>query len=276
MKRIIVASDFHCGNRVGLTPPAWQDSPENGPVTNRKYAMFQHDVWNFWSSTLAELQPIDLFFFLGDAVDGKGPRSGGTEEIQMCRIQQAQMAARCIEEAGASRVYMVFGTPYHVGVDEDWEELVASFIEADAQISGREFVEVEGLVFDLAHFVGGSTVPYGRTTSALRDMVWNMIWAHDKRQPDADYIVRGHVHHSVYHEEYGKVVEILPALQGYGSKFGVRKCRATVEIGFTHLDVEDGKVVRCPHMLKSDLLRIEPSRPFESPMSMETSEQSKD
>lgn len=268
MKRIVVASDFHCGNRVGLTPPAWQDSPENGPVGNRKYAMFQREVWSFWASTLAALQPVDCLFFLGDAVDGKGIRSGGTEEIQMCRVQQSQMAARCIEEVHAGEVYMVYGTPYHVGVDEDWEDLVAEFVKG--HISGREFIEIEGVGFDLAHFVGGSSVPYSRATALLRDEIWNMIWAHDGKQPDADYILRGHTHHSVYHEEYGKVAEILPALQGYGSKFGVRKCRATVDIGFIHLDVEDGKVIRCPHILKSDLLRIEPRRPFDSPTSMET------
>lgn len=556
MKRIVVASDFHCGNRVGLTPPAWQDSPESGPITKRKYAMFQREVWNFWAAELAALQPVDCFFFLGDAVDGKGVRSGGTEEIEACRVQQSEMAARCIVEAHAPEVYMVYGcltaghriltadlrwrpveqltpgdellafeengngkarrrlvrsrvifnspfesdvydlflsdgtkltangehrfllrrggrpyewvsvehlhkiahpttpgfgkpdglsdyfpmpfprtipvweenrsyeagylagffdgegtvnqpvkirerngrmaanpeyglrvmavqkdniamsaaidaldklgyrhpsilphdnrkneikvlnvlggigaiiqflgqvrpfrllqnfqieklgsirpgskdeslkiidirpagrntvwglqttsktyisegflshnTPYHTGVDEDWEDVVASSVRADgasAHISGREFIEIEGVVFDLAHFVGGSSTPNGRGTAILRDMVWNMIWAHDERQPDADYIIRGHVHHSLYHEEYGKVAEILPALQGYGSKFGVRRCRATVEIGFTHLDVSDGKVVRCPHTLKSDLLRIEPKRPFESPMSTET------
>lgn len=269
MKRIVVASDFHCGNRVGLTPPAWQDSPEDGPVTKRKYAMFQREVWRFWASELAAIQPVDCFFFLGDAVDGKGIRSGGTEEIEACRVQQSEMAARCIAEAHAPEVYMVYGTPYHTGVDEDWEDVVASSVRADgatAHISGREFIEIEGVVFDLAHFVGGSSTPNGRGTAILRDMVWNMIWAHDSRQPDADYIIRGHVHHSLYHEEYGKVAEILPALQGYGSKFGVRICRATVEIGFTHLDVSDGKVVRCPHTLKSDLLRIEPKRPFESPI----------
>jgi hypothetical protein len=230
--------------------------------------MFQREVWSFWASTLAALQPVDCLFFLGDAVDGKGERSGGTEEIQMCRVQQSQMAARCIEEAHAGEVYMVYGTPYHVGVDEDWEDLVAEFVKG--HISGREFIEIEGVGFDLAHFVGGSSVPYSRATALLRDEIWNMIWAHDGKQPDADYILRGHTHHSVYHEEYGKVAEILPALQGYGSKFGVRKCRATVDIGFIHLDVEDGKVIRCPHMLKSDLLRIEPKRPFESPTSMET------
>jgi hypothetical protein len=164
--------------------------------------------------------------------------------------------------------FLSHNTPYHTGVDEDWEDLVARNL--GATISGREFVEIEGLMFDLAHFVGGSSVPYSRATALLRDMVWNIIWARDGKQPDADYVIRGHVHHSLYHEEYGKVVEILPALQGYGSKFGVRKCRATVDIGFIHLDVEDGRVSRCPHILKSDLLEIEPKRPFNCPTSMET------
>jgi hypothetical protein len=268
MKRIVVASDFHCGNRVGLTPPAWQDSPETGPEGMRKYAMFQREVWNFWASELAALQPVDCLFFLGDAIDGKGERSGGTEEIQMDRIKQAQMADRCIREVQAPEIFMVYGTPYHTGTDEDWEDLVASF--AGATISGQETIEIEGVTFGLAHFVGNSVNPYSRGTAPMRDVILDMVWAESGRRPKTDYFFRGHIHHSIYHEEYGKVVEVLPALQGYGSKFGIRKCRGTVDIGFTHLDVADGKVTRCPHMLKSDLLRIEPKRPFESPTSMET------
>jgi hypothetical protein len=539
MKRIVVAADFHCGNRVGLTPPAWQDSPETGPEYFRKFAKFQREVWNYYASELAALQPVDYFFFIGDAVDGKNERSGGTELINTDRIAQAEMAAACINEAHAREVYMVFGcltaghriltddlrwvsvetlkpgdgllafeesgngrmrrrligstvlsnvpfesdvydlilsdgkkvtangehrfllrrggrqydwvsvehlhriahpttpgfgkpdglsdyfpmpfprtipvwdedrsyeagylagffdgegtvnqpvkirerngrvsenpeyglrvtavqkdnialavavaaleklgfrypsvlphdnrkhdikvlnilggigsllqflgqvrparllknfkveklgsikpgvkdeslkivdvrkagrqivyglqttsktyisdgflshnTPYHTGVDEDWESVVAKNV--GAEISGREFIGVEGVMFDLAHYVGGSQAPYGSATAIARDLVWNIIWARDGKQPNADCIIRGHTHRSVYLELFGKSGESLPALQGYGSKFGVRKCRGTVDIGFMHLDVENGEVNRCPHILDSPLLQIEP------------------
>jgi len=256
MKRIVVAADFHCGNRVGLTPPAWQDSPETGPVAFRKFAKFQHEVWNYYASELAALQPVDYFFFIGDAVDGKNERSGGTELINTDRIAQAEMAAACINEAHAREVYMVFGTPYHTGVDEDWESVVAKNV--GAEISGREFIGVEGVMFDLAHYVGGSQSPYCSPTAIARDLVWNIIWARDGKQPNADCIVRGHTHRSVYLEMFGKSGESLPALQGYGSKFGVRKCRGTIDIGFIHYDVENGEALRCPHTLDSPLLRIEP------------------
>jgi hypothetical protein len=260
MKRIVVASDFHCGNRVGLTPPAWQDSPETGPEYFRKYAKFQREVWNFYAAELAALQPVDYFFFIGDAVDGKNERSGGTELINTDRIAQAEMAAACINEAHAREVYMVFGTPYHTGVDEDWESVVAKNV--GAEISGREWVEVEGVMFDLAHFVSGSSVPHGPFTPLARDLIWNILWARDEGQPDADFIIRAHVHYSIYLEMFGKAAMICPALQGYGSKYGVRKCRGKVDIGFVSLDVEAGKVDRCPHIFKSDLLQIEPKRPL--------------
>ena len=259
MKRIILAADFHCGNRVGLTPPAWQDSPELGPTAFRKFAKFQREVWSFYSSTLQDLKPIDYFFFLGDAVDGKNERSGGTELITADRKVQADMAATCIREAEAKKVYMVYGTPYHSGVEEDWEDIVAE--QVGAEISGREWVEVEDFMFDLAHFVGSSAVPHTRGTALSRDMLWNLIWSVDDGQPLADLVVRAHVHYYRYIEEDGRAGMILPALQGYGSKFGVRRCRGKINIGFVSVDVHEGRIQRETHLLQSPLLQIAPKRP---------------
>jgi hypothetical protein len=260
MKRIVVAADFHCGNRVGLTPPAWQDSPETGPVDNKKYATFQREVWKHYADTLSSLQPIDYYFFLGDAVDGKGERSGGTEETVNDRIKQSDMATACIKQAEAREVFMVYGTPYHTGVNEDWEDIVARNV--GASIGGQEFVEVEGVTFMLKHFIGGSQIPHGRYTAMARDALWNLVWGRDERQPKADVFLRGHVHYYIMlGDEYVKGF-ICPALQGYGSKYGIRRCSGTVSIGLLSFTVDGGHVGWNEHIIKGDLLRVEPRRPL--------------
>lgn len=259
MKRIVAVSDFHCGHRVGLTPPSWQYSVDSGPQVYRKFAKFQRGVWDYYSKTLAELQPIDCLFVVGDCVDGPGLRTGGTELITRDRTEQVEMATACINEAKAKKVYMFYGTSYHTGDQEDWEDLIAKDVGAD--ISGHDWVTVGKTTFDLKHHVGSSTIPHGRYTAIAREALWNLVWARDKRQPDADVIVRAHVHYHVYVGDGHKIGIILPGLQGYGSKFGVRRCSGVVDIGFISGVVgDDGGFSWRSHILNTDLLRIEPKK----------------
>jgi len=254
MKRIVAMSDFHCGHVVGLTPPGWQKTP-----LSAKTIKFQSEVWDFFSSTLEKLKPIDILLFVGDAVEGKNERSGGTELITADRIEQAEMAATCLLEAKAKKIYMVYGTPYHTGVEEDWERLVAE--KAGAEISGHEFVDVEGKIFDIKHFIGSSNIPHGRYTAIARDMLWNIIWAQDDCQPDSDVVIRAHVHYFAHVHDGKKLGIILPGLQGYGSKFGIRRCSGRVDIGFIHFEIDEGNIRWHGDLFQSDILKVEPKRP---------------
>lgn len=259
MKRVVAISDLHCGHRVGLTPPGWQYSDKTGPAKWRRHAKFQKAVWTFYSRALKKLQPIDDLFVVGDAVDGKGERSGGTEQLIVARTEQTDMAAECISEAKAKKIYMIYGTAYHTGVDDDWEDIVAD--KVGAEISGHESVRVFKTIFDLKHYVGGSSVPHTRHTAIDREGLWNIVWASEGGQPKADVLIRAHVHYFIYGGDGKQLRMILPALQGYGSKHGIRRCSGTVKIGFVHFDVyENGGLYWEPHLLDSVLLRIRPKR----------------
>lgn len=258
-KRVVALADMHCGHRAGLTPPDFQDSTTAGPKKRRRYAQFQQQVWKFYAKTLAELQPIDDLFVVGDAVDGKGERSGGTEQLTLARTEQVEQAVACINEAKAKQVYMIYGTAYHTGLDDDWEDLIAERV--GAEISGHESIEVYKTVFDLKHFVGGSGVPHTRDTAINREELWNMVWAYDGVQPRADILIRAHVHYFRYGGDGRRLRMTLPALQGYGSKYGIRKCSGTISIGLVHFDVyENGEYFWQPHLLDSALLRIKPRK----------------
>jgi hypothetical protein len=181
----------------------------------------------------------DVVFFLGDAVEGKGKRSGGSELIRIGWKDQIDMASIVISEPGCSRITMVYGTGYHVGDDDDYEDQVAQNI--GAVIKDHAFPTCNGIQFDLKHKVSSSTIPHGRATPIQKAKLWNAMWSdHDKGQPLADVLIRGHVH---YHEYTGNprgLAMTMPALQGWGSKFGQRQCEGIVDTGLVYFDIRPG------------------------------------
>jgi hypothetical protein len=243
MKRMVIISDLHCGHRVGLTPPAWwwRDDTELQAKVHRN----QKELWNWYASKMANLQPIDILVVNGDAIDGKGERSGGSEQNTTDRFVQCDMAVECIREAKASTVLMTYGTQYHTGADEDWERVIADKLRDDAtvHIEGHAFPNVNGVQFDIKHHIGSSGVPHGRYTAIARDKLWNTVWNNrDEQQPKAGVLIRSHVH---YHSFCGCpewLALTTPALQGYGSLYGVRRCSGVVDIGIVVFDIQENGV----------------------------------
>ena len=238
--RVVIAGDSHCGHVVGLTPPEWQIRSDSGRIPRlRKFKQIERETWRWFENTVAALQPIDLLLWTGDSIDGKGARSGATELLIVDRNLQVDMAEQVLRAFGAKRVIMVYGTPYHTGQEEDLEDQLAGRL--GAKIGSHEWVQANGLTFDLKHFVGSSVVPYGRVTAVQREEIWNALWAEAELQPRADVVVRGHVHYCVGGWRFvgGRQVWALtaPALQAMGTKFGSRRCSGTVDLGLLHWDI---------------------------------------
>jgi len=231
-KRVVVLSDLHCGHRVGLTPPKWQER-----CTNPKYNRIQKELWEFFHKQIKALKPIDVLLINGDVIDGKGQRSGSTELITADRVEQAEIAAECILPIKADSIIITYGTPYHTGLSEDWEDVVAQRIRARS-IRSQEWINVNGLIFDLKHFISRSTIPHGKGTPIAKDKLWNLIWAEYEEQPNADIIIRSHVHGLDYIGNSNKWLGMTtPALQGQGSKYGARIPSQHIDFGFVHFDV---------------------------------------
>ena len=201
---------------------------------------------------MRELQPIDLLIVNGDAVDGRGAKSGGTEQLTLDLGEQATMAMQAIDAAGARNVYMSRGTDYHTSHDgEDVEDWIASRI--GARIDDHIFPEINGLVFDVKHHVGGSSSPYGRGTAVSKERMWNVFWNEIEGAPKAFVFLRSHVHYFNFCGDDNYLAMTLPALQGFGSKFGQRRCSGIVKYGVVYFDINDsGRIVDWgPIILKS-------------------------
>lgn len=238
-KRVLVISDLHCGHRVGLTPPEWQTrfhEKDSKSLKMNKWAAIQNTLWDIFAKNVKALQPIDILIMNGDCIDGKGDKWGSTEQIVVDRHEQCDMAIKALQFIQPKKILMTYGTPAHVGSEEDWEGLISDQVKAE-KIGAREWVNVNGLIFDVKHYISSSTVPHGRHTAIARERVWNLLWNEHETQPKSDVIVRSHVHYFGYAGGPGWLGMTTPALQGLGSKFGSRLCQGTVDFGFVHFDV---------------------------------------
>ena len=254
MKRVVVISDLHCGHRVGLTPPSYLRTDWKETELEPFYIM-QKELWKFYKATLKKLQPINILIVNGDAIDGSGEKSGGSE--QLCDVtSQTIMAMEAIDEAKAKKIVMLHGTPYHTGVKADFENMICHDVKGT--ISGREFLNINGTVMDCRHFISGSIVPWGQATSIKREKTLNDLWSIEEgqEQPRADILIRSHVHYHQFAGNHNYLAMTTPGLQGFGSKFGTKICSGIIHIGMVHFDIDEkGGYSWQSHLLKGEFLK---------------------
>ena len=255
MKRVVVIADLHCGHRSGLTPPQYQYQDDAEEPLLAKFGEFQRALWEWYEKTIAALQPIDTLIVNGDALDGKAEKSGGTELITSDRNAQVGMASESIKLAKAGKVYVIKGTGYHVGTDEDWEDVLADKIGA-AHVGNHEWIDAEGVIIDCRHMVSGSTIPHGRYTAMARQALWNSLSAEREMQPKANIIIRSHRHFYAYCGEMRWLAISTPALQGW-TKFGSNIVEGTNDIGLISIDAEGGDYSWKAHLLDMRFARAQ-------------------
>lgn len=238
MKKVGIFSDFHCGHRVGLTPPGWM--PDKPSHKRQKWYQVAREQYDWFEANLSG--PYDVVLMNGDCIEGKGRRSGATELVTADRIEQTDMAIELLRRIPKKRgapIVITRGTPSHTGDEEDYEDIVA--MAMDAKIGEHEFVDIEGVIFNLKHHpAGGGQLPHTRASATSKDWLWNQIWADREMQPRCHVFIRSHVHFHSYCGGVDWLGMTTPALQGAGSKYGARRCNGVVDFGFVEFTVDNG------------------------------------
>lgn len=241
-KRIVVFSDPHCGHRIGLTPPRHQpEADKDAPAYVKKFVLERKRMWDWFADHIERLEQIDYLIVNGDMIEGKGVRSGGTELLTADRDEQATIAADVINFVKAKNVFATFGTPYHVGCEEDWEVVACSKVNNFRKIEAEAHFEVNGLQIACRHYIGNTSSPASRGTALANAQVKQMLWATRDQQPLANLIIRSHIHRAfaIQDPALNFMALTTPALQGCGSKYGARQCDGLpVDFGFVTIDVE--------------------------------------
>ena len=231
MKRVVVMSDPHCGQEFGLTHPDFDSRPNDIDSIRYRAYRLRAKMWEWYRDKLAVLQPIHVLLDLGDNIDGKGEKSAGNELILPKLEDQCECASACILEAKAKRIFMVRGTPYHVGKD-NCEDGIAKAVKAE-KIGDHDYISVNGCVFDYAHAISRSE------TALTRERVTNLLWSEHDEFPKANVILRGHQHYSLFVGEAGNWLSMIaPGLQ-LSSKFGRTIAKRVIHFGLVWFDVQD-------------------------------------
>jgi len=254
-KRILVLSDMHCGHKVGFTPPRYDFETE----FNKNLYQHRRMIWDWTHKEVKKRGPYDAMIFNGDAIDGRGEKSGGTELLSTDRLVQCKMAEEAIKSFKVKKIYMSYGTGYHTGQLEDFEDIIAREVGA-VKIGGEDNLEVNGCVINYRHHIGRSSIPHGRHTQAAKERMWNIMWAMRGEYPLANIILRSHVHYHTYCGGPGWASIVTPALQNYGGKYGTRIMTGEVDIGFVVLEIK-GKE---DFSWEAPILRM----PYQEPLSL--------
>jgi predicted MPP superfamily phosphohydrolase len=229
-KRVLVISDLHSGHDLGLTHPS--DDFDDGTA----HYLVRRTIWEWYKPLVKRLKP-HIVIVNGDAIDGDGKKSGGTEQITTDRLKQCKMAVKALKVIpGKPKFFMSYGTGYHTGDDEDFEDIIADKVDA-VKIGAEDTVDVNGLLINYRHHIGRSGIPHGRHTAVAKEKLWNTLWAERGEYVKADIILRSHVHYLAYCGAPGWFAMTTGALQGYGSKYGARRVTGTVDVAMTHFDI---------------------------------------
>lgn len=231
--RILSVSDLHCGNISGLTPDKYNPQTE----LNYKAYVYRRSLWEWFTAEVEKLKPIDICVCNGDLIDGKGPKTGGAEQIYSQRPVQIQMAVDVLKTVEAQEYHFSYGTGYHTGPEDDWELQIAQSFGAG--VDDVCTLEPRGLVMKWRHHIGGSQVPTGKATPMLRQQENDILWAASGEYLRADVMIFSHVHYyQAYDNRYGMVIT-TPGLQGMGgSQLGARRLGGPVDYGFIHFDIK--------------------------------------
>lgn len=256
-KTLVVVSDPHCGHKFGLTAP--RDWPAAGPLRiDEKARAWQETTWPWMVQEVQTIGPIDHCVVNGDALDGRGERSGSIELISADRNGQIAIAEEALRIFNAKKYTFVRGTPYHTGDEEDWEDPLAERFDTHAE--DHAWIEESGVILDFKHHIGSSTVPKAVPPSLPREVVWNLLWAERELQPKAKIIVRSHLHEYRFVGDEDYLAMVTPALQGW-TRYGARRMSKTISYGFIEFRIyETGEYSWKPHILVPTFAAAQPKQ----------------
>jgi hypothetical protein len=251
--RAVIVADLHGGHGAGLT----MRPDVSGSRFVDATLPIRREMTKYYKALVRRYRPVDLLICNGDAIDGRGERSGSTELITVDRHEQVEIALGCLQQWRAPRNLFTRGTGYHVGNAEEFENLLARELPG-GEIHDQLQVRHKNVVINAKHKIGGSTVPYGRFTALAKAQLWSWLWTRRGQQEEADIFVRSHVHFHAFCGAPGWVAMSTPALQAARTKVGAKQCLGTVDWGITVIDIDKrGKYTWFTDTIELDATKLE-------------------
>ena len=231
--KILVCNDFHCGHKLGLTPPRW---------FREDLRFEQEPLYEFWAGMLEKHGPFDAAIINGDMVDGEGKKDT-IGHLTTDTEEQAEMAAELIKMIPVPRdhIALTYGTPFHTAGTYSYENTVAKALGLQNPVD-TFFGIIDGVRIRARHQMGRSGIPYGQGLPALKELVREGIEALLEDDERADIVLGAHVHYK-FNATLSSLgtVAVVPCLQMPGSVFGRRMASFYYDVGFGFIETDHGR-----------------------------------
>ena len=203
IRNLIVVSDLHAGDKMGLCPPGPVELIDGGSYTP---SIFQAKVYQWWQEFWGEFVPRvckgEPFCVAvnGESVDGVHHSS--TTPISSNKQDQKNMAEELLApvvEACEGLFFMVSGTPAHSGESGVDDEGVGKALDAIRDSTGRYaryelWKRVGKALVHLNHHIGTTGTSSYESTAVHKEMVEAFVEAGRWGKEPPDFVVRSHRH----------------------------------------------------------------------------------
>lgn len=216
MKKILVVSDLHTGSKYSNWP---EDLPikDGGFWELNPQQRYLSEAWNLFVKKAGQLQP-DILVMNGDMIDGCQYRSDAMPSITSDFSEQTEAAEILLQPLRnlCKEAYLIRGTEYHDSKNGQAIEALGRHLQV-VPFRPRQYsdwvlnLEVEGVVLNFCHHISVMTGFY-RATAPDREGIWSAL-AGKSKVPNADCVVRSHVHIFVHVEHSSKHIVITPCWQ---------------------------------------------------------------
>ena len=200
--RWVVVSDQHCGCQYGLCPRDGVVLDGGGRYHPNHMQVAVNDYWDeFWDKWVPEVTDGEPFGVVinGDVIDGR--HHGSTTQISQNIADQLKVAYEVMmpKLERAQYVYMVRGTPAHVGESGEWEEMIAERLgaipDSDGRFSRNElWKKIGNGICHFAHHIGCASSTAYSTSALNRELSEMLAVAGRWGEEPPDIVCRSHRH----------------------------------------------------------------------------------
>jgi hypothetical protein len=229
---LVVVSDLHAGSTVGVCPPR-VELDDGGDYKASKAQKWLWQNWlDFCGKVEAKVGALDanlVVVFNGDCVEGN--HHSTLQTITANSTTQIKIAQKVMAPLVniADDVFIVRGTPAHVGESAKYEEHLADDLTNVVRESKHAAshwhlpLSIKGTVFDIAHHGSLGRLPWTRPNSVNKIAAAMIIDSHQRGAQVPNVVIRSHLHqYADTGNNYSKIrVIATPAWQlptGYVNK----------------------------------------------------------
>jgi len=193
-------SDLHVNSTVGLAPPVFR--LDDGATMH--HSEFQAKMWacwiDYWQQVGRERSGSEVWAVLnGDIVDGDHHKTPQIFTRNLTDQHRMAVAALAPMMEVVTKIFVIRGTPAHVGAAGQAEELIANEIGAEVTPIGNQswyrlICDIEGVGFDFAHHGSLGRLPWTKGNIAKRLAIEIELESYRRHRQPPSFVVRGHRH----------------------------------------------------------------------------------